>query len=234
MRAAHGLTALVAEHLPRHIPPGGSEWDFYGPAMISRMVDIVESVVALMQADRAVDGAVLVRVLYEHVVKFCWIAIDPDTHCGRWLSDSEVWDRKLQNDAIQIGLIEELPMKVAGLQQLPDMAQLADRVDRHWGGRILGFTPPTTGAQALVTFRGMYLPVYRTASEPVHGRPEVLDAYMSRGSETWRMGPQAAAESMFWPLIVPLFAWALLVCHQQWGWPDPHQARATNNAMYGA
>jgi Family of unknown function (DUF5677) len=164
MRAVHGLTALVAEHLPRHIPPAAPEWDFYGPAMISRMIDTVESVVALMQADRAVDGAVLVRVLYEHVVKFCWISIDPSTHYERWRSDAELWDRKLHNDAIQVGLIEGQPAGTAGLDQLPDMAQLADRVDRHWGGRIVGFTSPTKGSQALVTFRGMYLPVYRTAS----------------------------------------------------------------------
>jgi hypothetical protein len=79
----------------------------------------------------------------------------------------------------------------------------------------------------------MYLPVYRSGSEPVHGRPEVLDAYNDRGSDLWHMGPGAASESMFWPLIVPLFAWTLLVCNYQWGWPDSEQVLAANNAMYG-
>lgn len=231
-QSVYGLTAAVSAHLPRHIPPGGAEWDFYGQAMISRMIDTVESVVALMEADRAVDGGVLVRVLYEHVVKFCWISIDPAVHYERWRADSELWDRKLDNDAIAIGLVDEEPVSTAALQSMPDMAQLADAVDRYWPEHISAFTSSTKGPAALVTFRGLYLPVYRTASEAVHGRPSVLEAYMSRGSQFWRMGPEAASTSMFWPLIVPLFAWALLVCHQQWGWPDPELVTAANNSMY--
>lgn len=232
-RAVQRLTAALAAHLPRNVPPTGSDWDFYGPAMISRIVDTVESVVVLMSADRAVDGAVLVRVLYEHVVKFCWISIDPAEHYQRWRSDSDLWDHKLRKDAVGIGILDEDPSPTAGLQPLADMAQLAQAVDRYWPERISAFTSPTSGTGALMTFRGLYLPVYRSASEPVHGRPVVLDAYMSRGSELWHMGAEAASTSMFWPLIVPLFAWALLVCHHQWGWPDPAEVIAANNSMYG-
>lgn len=232
-QAVQRLTAAVAAHLPQHVVASASEWDYYGPAMISRIVDTVESVVALMGADRAVDGAVLVRVLYEHVVKFCWISIDPAAHYARWQADSELWDTKLRNDAISIGLLDEQTTSTAGMQSLRDVAQLADAIDRHWPTRISAFTSQRRGPGALVTFRGLYLPVYRTASEAVHGRPAVLDAYMSRGSQLWRMGDQAASTSMFWPLIVPLFAWALLVCHHQWGWPDPDQVLAANNSMYG-
>ena len=233
-RGVHALCAALSPHLPRHVPPTGSEWDFYGPAMISRMIDTVESALALMADDRAVDGAVLVRVLYEHVVKFCWISIDPAANYPAWQMDSEFWDRKLHNDALAIGVLgnDGTPV-VAELRPLGDVAQLALAVDRYWSERISAFTAPTTGPGALVTFRGLYLLAYRNASEAVHGRPSVLDAYMSRGSELWRMGADAASTSMFWPLIVPLFAWALLVCHEQWGWPDPELVIAANNSMYG-
>jgi hypothetical protein len=233
VRAAAGrLTAQVAAHLPRNVAPGGAPWDFYGPAMVSRMVDTVESVMALMEADRAVDGAVLVRVLYEHVVKFCWISIDPVANYERWQSDSVRWDIKFHNDAVQIGVVDGESSTAQGLQALPDVGQLAAAVDQYWPDQISAFTSPN-GGPVLVTFRGLYLIAYRNASEAVHGRPRVLNAYGSLGSEVWSMGPDAAFNSLLWPLTVPLFAQALLVCHEQWGWPDPDLVIAANNAMYG-
>jgi hypothetical protein len=66
--AATDLIALVAEHLPQRFYPSERPWRSYGPAMIARMADIVGSSILLMEAERIMDGAVLVRVLYEHVV----------------------------------------------------------------------------------------------------------------------------------------------------------------------
>lgn len=232
IQATGRLTGLVAQQMPRNIAPGRAHWDYYGPAMISRMLDLVESVQALMQADRAVDGAVLVRVLYEHVVKFCWISIDPTTNYDRWRDDARRWDTKLMNDAIGLGVAPGVVADANQFNQLPDTAQQADQIERHWGAKIAEFPSPTTGPQVLVTFRGMYLPVYRSGSEPVHARPEILDAYNDRGSDLWQMGPGAGSKTLFWPLIVPLFAWALLVCNDQWDWPDRGEVMAANNGMY--
>ncbi len=229
----HQLTAAVDAEIPSHIPAGGKPWDYHGPAMIARMIDTVESIAALMTADRAVDGAALVRVLYEHTVKFCWVSIDPKTNYARWQSDSAWYEAKLTNDAIDIGLIDEERVSLDGIQTLSDVASLAVAVDKHWSQRLPAFTAPTKGSGALMTLRGLYLPAYRTGSEAVHGRPSVLDAYTSRGSQYWRMGDDAASTSLFWPLVVPLFAWPLLVCHAQWGWPDPDVVIAANNSMYG-
>lgn len=197
IQATGRLTGLVVRQMPRTNPPGRAHWDYYGPAMMSRMLDLVESVQTLMQADRAVDGAVLVRVLYEHVVKFCWISIDPTTNHDSWREDAQRWDTKLMNDAIRLGVAPGAVADANQFTQLPDIAQQADQIERHWGAKIPEFPSPTKGPQALVTFRGMYLPVYRSGSEPVHGRPEILDAYNDHGSDLWQMGPVRAARRSF-------------------------------------
>jgi hypothetical protein len=39
-------------------------------------------------------------------------------------------------------------------------------------------------------------------------------------------------ESIWWPLTVPIFAQALLVCNDQLGRPDAEKVIAANNTMY--
>jgi hypothetical protein len=40
-------------------------------------------------------------------------------------------------------------------------------------------------------------------------------------------------ESIWWPIAVPLYAQALLVCNEQLDWPDLDRVREVNNPMYG-
>jgi hypothetical protein len=68
--------------------------------MIARMAEMVESVLLLMDADRNVDDAVPVWILYEAVVKFCWIAIDRDTNYPRWQEDAQYWEHRLSSGAL--------------------------------------------------------------------------------------------------------------------------------------
>lgn len=49
--------------LPIDLPPGAMWWDAHCAAMISRMTDGVESIAALITADRAVGAGALIRVL---------------------------------------------------------------------------------------------------------------------------------------------------------------------------
>jgi hypothetical protein len=78
----------------------------------------------------------------------------------------------------------------------------------------------------------MYIPAYRTLSEPVHGHADVMEAYINRGTPIWPVGADATDRSMWWALAVTLFAQALLVCNTVLGVPDAGRIRAANNAMY--
>jgi Family of unknown function (DUF5677) len=237
LQAIAGLEHLVSASLPLDLPPDATWWDAHCAAMISRMTDSVESIAALIRADRAVDAGALIRVLYEAVTKFCWIAVDPDVRYAPWQADAIAWDRKLVNDARAHGVELETPVvdeDALGVPvvEMPPMVQLAKEVDEHWGGQLVGFEAAGHGLGSLVTFRELYVPLYRTLSEAVHSRPDVMRAYMAVGSHFWLMGEGAGDASMFFPLVVPLYAQALLVCHQRLGWPDPDQIVAINNGMY--
>jgi hypothetical protein len=235
--AVRDLVALVDERVPQPFSGPTDAWQLLGAAMIARMADTVESVLVLMGADRNVDGAVLVRVLYEAVVKFCWISIDPDTNYPRWQEDSQYWEHRLRRDLYDYELeraTEDVLAEYATARQMPTIPDMTIAADKHWGGRIVGFQPYSQGRAGIFTLRGYYAPVYRTLSEAVHARPETLARANIDTSGPWRVirnGP--VAHTFWWPLPVPLFAQALLVCDEQWGWPNPNRVRAINNAMYG-
>ena len=102
------------------------------------------------------------------------------------------------------------------------------------GGRIDAFRSRVKGAPLqLLTIRGMYIPAYRTLSEPVHAHADVMTAYINAGTAMGPVGEDAADRSIRWALSVALFAQALLVCHTVLGAPDADRVRAINNAMYG-
>lgn len=65
----------------------------------------------------------------------------------------------------------------------------------------------------------MYIPAYRTLSEPVYGHADVMQAYLNGGAPIWPVGPDATDRSMWWAVAVTLFAQASLVCHTVLGAP---------------
>ena len=177
--AGSELGALLDEHLPQSFSGPTDTWQLLGTAMIARMADMVESVVVLMGADRHVDGAVLVRVLYEAVVKFCWISIDPDTNYLRWQEDNDYWEHRLRRDLHDYELervTEEELAEYAAARQMPATPDMAIAADRHWGGRIVGFQRYSKGRAGMFTLRGYYAPIYRTLSEGCTRVPRLLRA----------------------------------------------------------
>jgi hypothetical protein len=237
--AAQSLLRLVEEQLPTQFPPGEDEWHAYAAAFVCRMSELVRSIFVLMKDGRTIDGGLMLRVLYEHVVKFCWIAADPESRYPIWRSDGLIQRRKLHNDALLFGTTilddQQLAEARSATAELPSMPQLAEEVDACWGGRIDAFRPRIKikgEPLQLLTIRGMYIPGYRTLSEPVHGHADVMQAYINGGTPMWPLGPDATDRSMWWTLAVTLFAQALLVCYTVLGAPDPDRVREANNSMY--
>ena len=113
--------------------------------MIVRIRGLVDSIELLSrdESQDAINAAIVLRVLYENVVTFCWIAIDPASNFATWESDGLVQNRKLHNDALRYGVTfldaTDLATAQAATDQRPDVATMADKVDSHWGGSIDGF-----------------------------------------------------------------------------------------------
>ncbi len=238
IREASGeLIALVEPQLPQRIYRE-HPWRIFGAAFIMRMTDTVESIMALMAVGHAIDGLVLLRALYEQVVVYCWASIDQGRYPERWRRNGLYWLLKLHNDVASVSKQKvlrptELAQAKADAVQGPSLIDMAAEVDAHWGGRLIGFRSPQGKASDILTFRGLYAAVYRMGSRAVHVEQASLEPYIDYDVYPRRVdrGPKDDP-SIWWPLTVPLYAQALLVCNEQLRWPDPDKVRAINNAMY--
>jgi hypothetical protein len=156
LHASQALVALVAAHLPQRFYRE-HPWRMAGAAMIVRMSDTVESMMALMSGRYAIDTLILLRALYEQVVMYCWISIDRDSNRERWLSNAYWHLRRLHNDALAFGagtLSDEQLEVTASAKRLIPLTQIAAEVDEHWGGRLIGFRRPQTEPADILTLTG--------------------------------------------------------------------------------
>jgi hypothetical protein len=85
MREATTELVALVRSLPMRYYGGERWWSMFIAGALVRMTDTVESLVVLMADDLNIDGRTLLRSLYEQVVTFAWIGIDPDRRQFRWL-----------------------------------------------------------------------------------------------------------------------------------------------------
>lgn len=235
-KASGELITLVEGHLPQRFYRGEHPWKWMSAAIVARMADTVESMMALMDTGNAVNGLVLLRTLYEQVVIYCWASIDRETNPERWRLNALFQLRKFHIDALAFGEKVLTKKELTAVQKgepMPPLTDLAAAVDKHWGGRLIGFRPPRSNPGDILTFRGLYIAIYRMGSRATHVEPDSLAPYLDYDVYPRRVHRAAKDDpSIWWPLAVPLFAQALLVCHEQLNWPDPARVKAINNAMH--
>lgn len=170
------LRDLTSTFLPTTMPSSGDhgDWPVTGFAMLARASGTAESVIALAAERRAVDAGTLSRALFEEVVTFAWIAIDPAVNANAWVR----WDRrqriKADNDLVDRGAPALLTPQVrqqfeafvnAGPVMPENLAERAADADAHWAPRIDAIEANPTSERS---FRGMYRIVYRTDSQYTH------------------------------------------------------------------
>jgi hypothetical protein len=234
LHASRALIGLVTERLPQRFYRE-HRWRMVGAAMIVRMADIVDSLMVLMAGGCGVDSSILLRALYEHVVTYCWISIDRDDNYERWRSGSLYYQRALHNDAKPYGIQVLAPDELeatAGAEKSAAVPEMAKAVDEHWGSRLIGFRPPQKKPGDILTFSGLYVALYRIGSRAAHAQMQSLDVYGDFRHYPREVHRPTTEVSIWWPIAVPLYAQALLVCYEQLRWPDPDKVRAINNAMY--
>jgi hypothetical protein len=136
VREASGeLITLVEGHLPQRFYRGEHPWKMFSAAIIVRMADTVESMMALMNSGNAIDGLVLLRTLYEQVVIYCWASIDRETNPERWRLNALFQLRKFHDDARAYGAKVLTKKELAAVQKgkpMPPLVDLAAAVDKHW------------------------------------------------------------------------------------------------------
>src|SRR4051812_41673100 len=106
------LCDLLESRLPLTVASDGAEddWDVVGPAILAAAGRHLRAVAHLKATfPSAVIGWQLVRSLFEYVVTYAWIAIDPDDYAKRWLKYDYVYRLKLEDDlrALGAGLLDD-------------------------------------------------------------------------------------------------------------------------------
>jgi hypothetical protein len=144
-----GLVAIVRRQLPQRFYGGESYWAVFRAAALLRMADTVEGLMRLMDSRHDLEGQTLVRSLYEQVVTFAWIAIDPETGYRRWVGDGTSAELKLHNDAVQFGESILTPAQVARAKAYLGLSAGRDKPDPARGSAAR-HQPSTGGRRALV------------------------------------------------------------------------------------
>jgi hypothetical protein len=234
LRAGSILSSVYGAHAPttQPLPQKLADWPVFAAACLARAHYALESTQAL--CERRLDAAVLTRVLYEHVVMFAWVAIDPTEHLPRLLCSEIAERRKAINDLKSLGEdashIESVGKLVAELDTftkpespvepalpVPDLALHADR---YWTARLETFD------NGRASFRGLYPALYRNFSLYTHPTFAGLSDFVTLRGDVLLIGrpmPQSAHAVTLAPL---LFAMALLIAGERLGWPPKEEVYA--------
>jgi Family of unknown function (DUF5677) len=226
-----GLRELTSTFLPRTMPSTGdhADWPLSGFAMLARACGTAESALALAVERRATDAGALSRTLFEEVVTFAWIAIDPAANAQAWVR----WDRrqriKLDNDLVDCGapglldpqVREQFEALIASGPMMPeDLPQRTVDADAHWAPRVDAIEPDPTSERS---FRGMYRIVYRTDSQYAHAAVRSVEPFVvpAETAGQFRVVPVETDPGPITPFTrVPmLYALALLVAEPALGLP---------------
>jgi Family of unknown function (DUF5677) len=229
------LLALVEARLPQRVYSGEGLWPLAGTALIAEMAGTVRSITTLAAEGAENDALVLLRVLYEQVVTFCWLAIDPDRNLVAWANEGHVQRLRLHNDAVRFGITLMTPEEVEVVSKRSGIPKLIDRaaaVDSYWPSLVPGFrAQPDEGPMHLLTMRGLYVGLYRIASRAAHAQVDSVDPFIDAKSPPAVVHLESKPSMMWTPLSTPLFALALLVCNHRLRWPDADTVRQINAAL---
>jgi hypothetical protein len=171
---AAALIAAAEGHLeiegnPRG--PGGP-WPFVASGLLVHATSCLRSVIFRLGPDGAHnDASRLLRILYDHVVTFAWLASDPPALLAIWRKADLQARLKMDREASVAGeqLLadhdrEQMERDIAGIEgTVPDLASMAVKVDDYWAQRVEALRPDGLGS-----FRGLYTILFRQHSGLVH------------------------------------------------------------------
>lgn len=221
------LIAVAGAFFPRDVETTRrhDDWGVAGPAFVARSTRLAHALLELPDEHEPAAG-VLLRVLYEHVTLFAWIAVDPPNNAPRWVRYDREQKLKAHNDAQAAFGLQLLKSEAKAAFEaerdaiadgLPGVPVLAKQADSHWSTRIQGFSTDLYG------LRGLYLAVYRQFSPLVHGSTDSLHRIVAGGPRPGvvSVGIEAALKEFNAFTIAPLvYALGLFVSGVTLGFPS--------------
>lgn len=231
-----GLIPPGALKVESSAPAGGRElhnWDVVAPAMLFSAASCMLSLRWLATVPpprREQDASILLRRVYEHVVSFAWIAIDPIAHAKRWVAYDYKYRLKLDDELQAMGASGLLPPARAGFESyiksnipMPPLNSRAEAADTYWRPRLAKHFPG--GISDRMSLKTSYSVIYRTTSANAHPTPQSLYSYVRAGTTTgsFDIGFDVNLTDVdrFAYTLAPLtFATMLLISEQVLGYPQ--------------
>jgi len=231
-RTTNSIQALVdvaSAQLPREIV---GETDAVLPELVcsgllSRQIELAESVMDLGQRPTDSSKAILIRSLFDHAVTMVWIAAEDSADRVRRFQKTDAIRRlEIEKDAQRLGesflspeVKQDLEAQVETLPSgMPDLKQRADQADGYWVGKI-----PGLGQNPASTYLGLYAFAYRNHSTLEHASRMGLNAVIDDAGKGRKLvhlevldlrkhGPLGQASI--------LLGLSLLVLSARFGWPE--------------
>jgi hypothetical protein len=150
-------------------------WPIAAAGLLARGIAIMDTTAVLAEQERMADAQVSLRVMLEHSVVFCWIAIDPERNLAEWRRWDDFRRLKVHNDAGKFGVdvLSSRRLEEIGKPPRPrSVADLAVLVDRYWSEQSQSFRDDD-----IRTFRGLYAAVYRRSSALIHPTQEGMERH---------------------------------------------------------
>jgi|SRR5271154_1430313 len=213
----------VKEHFPMRFYRSHPRWRLCAAAALLRMCDTVDTIMIMMGRRKLLDAQTLLRSLYEQVVVFASVAIDPESRLAQWEGQSKIEQLKIHNEALAYGQTILTPAEVTDFKSargLPRTEAMARELDHYWPDRIAGVQP----AGHLLSFHGLYQGIYRTGSRPTHGAFAALDSYVQLAQRQNRAASVVVETTqhtmLTYSLAAPLLGIALFIAGRAFPWLD--------------
>jgi hypothetical protein len=226
IRQIDRVLTVYRAHAPSLIEGVGvghpEDWRVLGPVLLARAAYALDTLRVL--ATRDVDAAVVTRTLYETVLTFAWIAINPQPHAFRWLrTDREerltaMLELKEFGIPVDPAVVRKYEIDVTiAKKPMPKVYVMAREADAHWMRAIPEFTSETHKYE----FRGGYTAIYRAASGAVHARQTWLNSFVQNAKRGGlRITDPVPGQKPGMVTIAPYcFGGGLLVSAVRLGWP---------------
>lgn len=218
-------------------PQNGRElhnWDVVAPAMLFSAANCLLSLRWLAMTPpprREQDASILLRRLYEHVVCFAWIAIDPAVHAKRWVAYDYRYRLATDLELQQLGKSGLDPAQRAAFaayrqanQDMPSLDQRAREADTYWLPRLAQHLDGRPNGDRAFSLADEYTSIYRSTSANTHPSPRSLFDYVNPGfaNGRFRIGfmPTLGDDDRYAYTLAPLtFATMLFISEQVLGYP---------------
>lgn len=233
------VAELIDDRLPLMFPPE-DRWPPIAHGFLARAGTLLEAVTRMVEQELEGEAQMLLRVLFEHVTTFCWIAIDPEPHLVQWREWADSRQLKLHNDAKRFGLTVLTDAEVTAYKPakppLP-LPQLTEAVDNYWSERSRAFRSlegTADGFPSILTFTGFYTAVYRKGSRLIHADMSSVDRFATMpllGQVTIHATEKHTESNDYPAFAAPFVGFLLIVFEDRFGWPAREVIDAATNAL---